>query len=50
MLTDVLKTHRLCIIRICVLYCRSNNIVKSFYFVFLVFKKADYDDNLVKNL
>ena len=31
MLTDVLKTHRLCIIRICVLYCRSNNIVKNIY-------------------
>lgn len=39
MLTDVLKTHRLCIIRICVLYCRSNNIVKSFYFVFLSLKR-----------
>ncbi len=35
MLTDVLKTHRLCI---CVLFCHFTNIVKYFYFSFLYLK------------
>ena len=47
MLTDVLKTHRLCI---CVLFCRSINIVKFIYFVFRSFKRQIFTIILVKNL